>query len=413
MYCVARSLLLAALVASCGCSAAAQTVDYTLYSVLDRPRPDTAPLGARVGSFVFTPALLSSVAFDDNIYATKGARAADTVARLRPSFLLRSDWRVHSLEIFGDAETVRYRRHAAEDHADARLGLRGVIEAQRGFEIGYRASWLRQHDDRGANDGFSFALPFDKPVAHDRLEAGLSLNKRFGRLTASLAEDFAAVRYGDNSILGNRVALSARDFASLATRGRLGFDLTAITQLFGEVAFESRRFRARQADSLGLRAVAGLRFEASRRVNGEFFAGYLGRSFARTGPSDIHTYTYGGNLSWLTTPLLTLTLLGRRDTQESYDGATLGAYIQSTAELRADYELRRNLIVSTRLGLEQDDFRAAQRRDRFAALSASVSYAINRALQVSLDCRFVRRVSDVSAANYSRNIFGASLRAQY
>ena len=413
MYRVSRSLLAAALLSLCDFSARAQTPDYSLLPVLDRPRPDYAPPGLRWGSFLVFPAILASAAFDDNIYATRRARTGDSLARVQPSFLLRSDWRVHSLDVFGTAEAVLYGKHAVENQLNGSLGLRGLIEVRRDFTIGYSAGWVRSHDDRGSGDGFLLALPFDKPVTRDLMSLGLTLNKRLGRATASLAVDVVDTRYQDNAILGSKVALSARDYTSAAFRGRLGYDMTAITQLFGEVAFEHRGFHAQFADSNGWRAIAGLRFEASRLLNGEVYGGYLERIFARPGPPDIGTYTYGARLSWLATPLLTVSLAGERAAQESYRIGSLGSYLQSTAALRADYEVRRDAIVSLRMGYEQDDFREPARRDRLVSLGAAMTLFLSRRLQVSLDYRFVGRLSDVSAADYRRNIYGASLRAQF
>ena len=49
-------------------------------SVLDRERPDYAPIGARLGAFIFNPYVGASQLFDDNIFFTPNDPVSDFIS---------------------------------------------------------------------------------------------------------------------------------------------------------------------------------------------------------------------------------------------------------------------------------------------------------------------------------------------
>jgi hypothetical protein len=417
VHLASRIIFAAAAVVLAGSAAHAQATttptDYTLFSVLDRPRPDFAPLGFRVGSFIFYPSLISSVAYDDNIFATKTNRRSDVVTRLTPSFLLRSDWSVHSLEFTGAAEGVLYGSHTKENQLNAALGMRGVLDIRRDLKISYNAGWTRAHEERGTGDALLLGSAFDKPVTYDTFAAGASVNKQFNRLYVAVGAGVESRIYQDSTINGVPFDQSPRDYTAFTAKGRVGYDISPMTSIFTELAYERRQYRAGPFDSNGVKAVAGVKMEASRLVNGEAYVGYLGRFYDNSGISNINTLTYGANVNWLVTPLMTVTFLGERNGGDSVTVGPASSYIQSLVGTRVDYEVMRNLVVSGRLGYEWDDYSNPNRHDRFLKLGASTTYYINRHFQASLDYRYIDRMSSISAINYNRNIFGASLRTQF
>lgn len=273
-----------------GVSAPAQTkADDGSVPVAERRQAEYAPAGLRMGSFLLYPGLLTSVAHDDNLYASPNWRVSDVVTRLQPSFLLRSDWNVHSLEAYGSAEGVLHARHTRENHVNGAFGLRGIIDVQRDLRIGYYAGWRRAHEDRGMADSVFLGTALDKPLASDRFTGGLSVNKAFNRFRLSLAGQYEGVVYQDSTVAGVKVDQSVRDYSTYTLRTRLGYELSPLTQVFSEFGFERRIYPNGYTDSSAYRAVAGVSIEASRLINGEIYGGYLGRLYDSSLMTDINT----------------------------------------------------------------------------------------------------------------------------
>lgn len=391
----------------------AKVVDDGATPVAQRQRADYAPAGVRMGSFLLYPGLLTSVAYDDNIYATSNRRVSDGVTRIQPSVLLRSDWNVHSLDVYGVAEGVFHGRHTAENQVNGALGLRGVIDVQRDLRIGYFAGWTRSHEDRGSGDSIFLGTALDKPLASDKWTGGLSLNKSFNRFRLSVAGQYEGVIYQDGTVAGVRVDQSVRDYSSYTLRTRLGYEISPLTQVFSEVGYERRVYPHGYTDSNSVRAIAGLSIEASRLVNGEIYGGYLGRNYDSSLLADINTWTMGANLNWLVTPLLTMTFLAERSIGEDFSSLVANSATTTTVAMRADYELMRNVILRAQVGHEWAGYKATSRNDRTWKGQLSVIYMLNRNLHFSLDYKYADRDSNIAAYDYRRNIAGGSLRVQF
>lgn len=397
---------------SAGWIDAGQATTPVLTGVLDRPRAGYEPHGIRLGTFTLYTGLASTAAYDSNVLATRKSRSNDIATRLTPSFLLRSGWRENEFALYGALERVAYREFDSDNQVNGHVGMRGTLHVRSDLRLRGYADWMRTHEDRGTAEASLAGSIFDKPLQRDTLATGLAVDKRFNRFTASVGGSYQHLDFADGSVGGVPVSQSYRSGDIYTTKARLAYEISPKVSIFTEGGYEWRTFDDSALDSQGTRLLLGFSTELTRLMRGEVYAGYLGQTFDTVGVRDISTYTYGGHLRWYATPLMTVSFVGERNIKEAAY-ATTGTYIQSQAGMRIDYELRRNVILSARGGLEWDDYQQAARRDLVKTLGLSGTYLINRNVHVSLDYRFTDRDSSVDLFDYTRSIIALTTRLQY
>ena len=81
--------------------------------------------------------------------------------------------------------------------------------------------------------------------------------------------------------------------------------------------------------------------------------------------------------------LTTVTADLRRRVEDASTEVVAG-YLATDFSLQADHELRRNVILTARLALGQDDFEAVDRDDRRLGLTLSGVYLLNRRVGLRL-----------------------------
>lgn len=389
--------------------------DPTLFGVFERPRPDYDAQGVHWGSFLLLPSLTSTLGYDDNIFASSTFKRDDVVYKVRPELVLKSDWARHAMELVVAGEGVGYADFSGQNHWNFVSGGRGTVDVSGDLTIAGFLNYTHGHEERGTGESF---VPFDRPVAFDRIDGGASVNKRFNRLWTSLG---VAGRWDnfDDAHIGPRIFdQDYRDGTRGTVTGRVGYELSPLTSVFSELAYNDRSYRLSAFDSQGYRAVGGLMFEPTRLMKGEIYGGYLAQDYQSPLLHDIGTWTVGGKLAWFPTPLMTVSFTGNREAEASiYAGGASRLVTEYGA--RVDYEVLRNLILSAKAGYETDDFLGTPRTDTYWKFGGGVGWLVNRMLSVTVDynhIEFDTSVADLgilSVEDYSRNQVGVSAKLKY
>lgn len=376
--------------------------------VLTRPRPEYDPIGIHVRSFFVMPSVTSKLLFDDNVFAAGSSKESDWTLQTRPELLVRSDWSNHSLQMQFSAENFTHRTFSEEDHTDYSAAIDGRLDVLRTLNVTGAAAYKHATIERGTDDDLLGDV--DQPITFDQVELEGFVNGAFSRLFASVGAKLRASDYNDSLIGGTEFDQDYRDGTVTEGISRLGYQLTPMTGIFVQGTYNVRRFRDSFYDSEGLRAVAGLAFEASRLIRGEVYGGYLQQDFASPMLDDLMTWTYGARLGWQPTPLITVSLEGKREAgQSSFSSGS--SVIENDANLRVDYEFRRNVILSGMAGYQVEDYQAS-RTDTSLRFGGEARYFVNRYFSVGIEGDHTRFESD-SVEDYQRNRVGISGRFQY
>ncbi|MGQ4274874.1 outer membrane beta-barrel protein [Terrihabitans sp. B22-R8] len=379
-------------------------------AVADRARPAYDPAGIRVGGFTYFPSVAASVFYNDNVRASADEDGSFEY-HLTPEMKVRSNWSRHSLEIYGGIDAIAYSNSDVDefDRIEAIAGAKGRIDIQRDFAVLPSFEYKSELLQPGALDSI---VAVDESVKRDVYDARLAISKSFNRLWFGTGVGVARVEFDEIDgveYTGNEFL----DYDVLSTSARLGYDISPLTSVFTELVYNNRAFDDETFDSDGYQVRGGVKFEASRLLHGEIYGGYLAQNFDSPELEDISTYTFGGDLKWFATPLWTATLSGRREAGESGygDGSSL---VISSLGVAVDYEVLRNLIVSSSLRYIDHSFQDEDREDETWQAGLSAKYLVNRNWNVSLDYRYTDfDTSAVDVESFSQNIYGATLRYQY
>src|SRR5262249_49969235 len=150
------------------------------------------------------------------------------------------------------------------------------------------------------------------------------------------------------------------------------------------------------------------------KTKADVFAGYARRHY-KAPLQDVHTPIYGTQLTWNATELTTVIGHITRTIEETTIN-TSTAYILSTYGLELQHALTRRWLISARGDYDRYDYRGVgspQERDNLWMLGAGSKYYLGRHLTASLDYEFRTRNSNVSGADFNRNLVMARLSAAF
>lgn len=359
-------------------------------TVVTRSRPELEPLGARLGGFLLYPGFGLSEEFNDNILAAESGRRSDFITEAAPSARLRSNWNNHALNFDAGARLGRYLDHNSENYNDFRVGSDGRLDITRDSYLAGRAGYARLHELRGAPDGVQSA----EPVVYRLADAATAFFQRFNRV--SVAADATARRYVYDDVAassGGTIGNGDRDRDEFAGGIRSAYEIVPGYEAFLRGRVNKRSYDRKLDDngfersSHGYEAVIGTDIEFSGITWGQVFIGYVAQDYDDPRLPTVSGPSLGGSLTWNVTPLITLTGNVRRSIEETiFVGAS--GYIATKSEIRADWELLRNLIVTGDLSHTNRDFKGISLRHNDFEAGLGAKYMLNRHLYLSFRYAF-------------------------
>ncbi|MDP2620653.1 MAG: outer membrane beta-barrel protein [Hyphomicrobiales bacterium] len=382
--------------------------DVEANAVGNRSRPEYDPIGGRVGSFFIYPSLTESLLFDDNVYATNTGEVSDTILRSRARLAIRSDMPRHALNFDFAVDNFTYFDNSGENRTDVEAGSNGRIDIDHSLNLAgsARAGWL--HEERGSADSPGAAA---EPVSYSRFEGSISLNKQFSRLGLSVGGAVQSLDYSDVAAVGGgTIDQDFRDGEVFTALVKAAYEFSQGYRAFAQVEGNKRDFRNNK-DSTGIELRGGIEFEISRLVLGEVSAGYLHQDYDTPGLADVDGAAFRGALLWNPTPLATVALSAERRVSETTVAGASGR-LETVLDGKVDYEVLRNLILSSSIRHGIGEYGGTGRRDQTLTAGLALEYLINRYLAATAFVEHRRRDSNVAGLDYESNRIGGSLRLQ-
>jgi hypothetical protein len=399
----------------------AEEVDPALASVRSRPREDYRPIGVPVGSFIFYPELRTSLSYDSNITASGSDPKSDWIFVVKPIAQLQSDWLRHYLAFDAFYESGNYFKYSDGDYQNYSFGTQGRLDISRDTYVSGYARYLHGHElpgDGETDTDIALPLPFD------RTTAGVKFDNRFNRMWTVAAFDFQDTEYAD-TLDGAPTFQDYRDGQTYTAWGRIGYDISPLTSVFVGASYAWGEFDDTDFNGKQYTVTTGLKFEPSRLMRGEAFVGYKSWTSDSGDLDDVSGVTYGVNLAWFVTPLVTMTFTGNQTVDSSnytpgppYDDTLIGSSVlTSNAGVRVDYEFRRNILLGSWFAYQNQDYGDYPRDDDKYTYGASLTYLINRYWTAGLQYTYTDFSSNFNGINgvedYTRNVVMGNLKLAY
>jgi hypothetical protein len=390
-------------------------------TVADRERPGYSPVGIRFGDFFFFPRGEVDESYNDNLTAAPSHTESDFITTLVPSFDIRSNLPTNAINLSAGAVVSEYASHSNFNTQDAYANADGRLDVDNTHDFHGALSFARLHEDPGAP-----TLPGNaaQPELYDTYSGTVGFSQT--KLRVGYSADLTAAReeYDAVPIVGGGLLPQSdqnNNTYTAALRGSYEF----ITHYQGFVRggvdyrdYDHAALGAPIRTSRGYRLDAGLHVDLGGVTYAEVYGGYLEEDYQAVSLGTVAGPDVGANVVWNPTGLTSVTLRAERSIENapsSIVGVTAApGYFDTTAGLRVDHELLRNLLLHAQLAYENDDFQGINRTDNDILAGGGAKYLLNQYLYLGADYTYEHRDSSGSAATtpFDRDIFMLRLSTQ-
>jgi hypothetical protein len=387
-------------------------------AVTARPRPGYEALGLSAGSFGVFPSLQIDAEHNDNIFAVSTGADSDWIVRLKPEVQIESGWSRHSLAAYARANISRYQDFDAENFEDWSVGASGRLDITRAANIAAGYDYASVTEPRTSSNAPASTR---EPVSYALDSAFLAASRVSGRIKLSARGDIRTFDYEDAITLGGTVIdQDNRDRTITSLTGRADVALSPATALFVQATTNTRDYDTATSvllparDSDGYELLAGANFEVGAVTRGEIAVGYISQEFDAAVYDKIDGFGARAQLEWFPTQLTTVTGYASRTIEDSGIAGS-GGYLSSSAGVRIDHELRRNVLLNADASLSRDDYEGIAREDDRLQVSVGGTYLLNRNLGISVSASHFEQTSSGLAAGseFDVNRLTATLVAQF
>jgi hypothetical protein len=389
-------------------------------SVAERPRPGYDAIGVPLGGFTAYPSLTVGVEENDNIYAAQADKHSDTIFNINPELDLNSNWARNQLQAFVRAASRQYDKFTTESSTDYQLGASGRLDVGRGRLIG-GADYGRFAEPRTDVNASPGSLNSVKPIEYDQTDAFVGGVEELNRLRLTGRFDYQKFDYQNGrDANGDAVDEHYRNRDVEIVSGKAEYAISPDTSVYLAASYNNHSYDQKppqtplNRDSHGEDVAVGADFDLTHLLRGQIQVGYLTQDF------DAHTFgtisglSANGKLEWFPTQLTTVTFIGSRAVQDAaVDGSP--AYLANVFNVQVDHELLRNLILTGRIGIENDDYQSIDRNDQNQTAYVGASYLMNRHVGFTLSYNYLNQDSSGSARGpkYKVNLIQLSSKLQF
>jgi len=416
-----RSLVCAAFLVSAGLSSpvsAQENADQDVSpntSVSERFTQTYGPAGVKAGGFTIFPTLSVAEIYDDNIFSETIDPTDDFVTDIRGGVRVRSNWSVHSLELFSTARRLQYSDNKDESTTDYTYGARGFLDIAARSRAIFRASHRQATESRRATQT---AIGGAQPVRFSTTAAAVDFDIRQSRFSEQFGVSYSKDDFEDVDLLagGGVIDQDFRDREVFSGYFRILYRFRPTIAVFVEVNGEFQNYDFPQLalgafqDSESYGAAGGVAFDINKVARGEIGLGYQTREYDDPVFSDVSGFNVDAALEYFLSDLTTVTIAVDRSIRDTAVPGVAGFY-STGIDATIEHELLRPVILVGNVQYRRDDFRGIDRNDEVFRLSAGVDYAFRREVVVSFRYIYLDISSSGLAARgaFDENVFRLGL----
>ena len=381
-------------------------------SVTERPRPEYDAVPIQVGAFEFRPELTVGLELLDNVFASTNGAESDTVALFGPSVSISSTWSRHALN--ANASVTRREHFDFNDESvwNSSFGADARLDVDRDTNVSFGASFGDLTEPRTSPDAVPSTV---EPTNYTSLNYYAGAERAAGRLKLQAGVDVTENDYDDNRLIADNSVVDQdfRDLTSTVLNAQADYAISPDTALFARAAFNTRDYDVTSApvrDSDGYALQVGADLDIGNLVRGIVAVGYSEQDYDAVAFEDVDGISLEAQLEWFPSDLLTLTLNASREPVDA-SVPTTGGYFANNFGVNADYELRRNVILSAGANFSTSEYNVIDRDDDRTTANIGVTYLVNN--NIGIEAGYSYLDSSSSGANaipdYDTNTFSVRL----
>jgi len=378
-----------------------------------RQQPGYEPVGIRDGSWIFLPSFMAGALYDSNVFASSFMKRSDIAAIVEPSLRAHTLWEQHGIDLTLDAQQTAYNANPGLDQTNA--SLKGNAWYDVSNDLAVLTNFQIAHLNVGVGT-LSSPAGAVQPTPYNLFSGDVSVRKQFNRLTTSVgfrtdSYDYGSTRAQDGAVI-NQDSLDGQVYS---LHGRADYAFSPLLGWFFAAEGNDRNIRGtpgQSLDSQGYRALSGVTFGLSSLITGEVGAGYVQQRFVDPTIGTIDGPSYRAMITWSPTRLMDIHFKAEQLVTETSQTSSTGV-LANALELGADYELRRNVILSMSGAYETDQFFGIVRKDHVVTTDARIKYMLNRFGSVAIYHEYTNRDSDIPIFSFDKHQVGINVTAQF
>ena len=356
-------------------------------TVQSRLRPENDPAGVQVGTFLIRPQIDETFGYNSNPTGSSGG--GSPVQQVSGSVSATSLWSRHSLWAATGVDQYDFLSIAGLDFTDWHAAIGGGYTlGENQITAGYTHQTYHQF---GTTIGTIRSVT---PVGNDLDTARLGYAYTFNRLTLTPDLTISSYRFGPATVGGTQVDQSFLDRTVFAARLTAAYSLSAQGNIVVQAAGIRSDFPYTQPgqpsnSSTSALLLAGLDYQLTGPWRFQLLAGVQSRWFSATQYATRVTPIVEGNATWTPTGVLTVKGEISRSIDDPQSGGTIG-FVLTQLDLRADYELRRDILLHARSTVQYAQF-IGQGSQTSIGGGASVDYLLNRHVRLTLSGNYIKQ----------------------
>jgi hypothetical protein len=373
-------------------------------AVTERQQSEFDPEAVRAGAFEISSRLSATAEYNNNIFAEPNNADDDTIIRVRPELEARSTWSSHELNAGVAVDHKGYVSNDSQTTTDYNAFVGGRLDVQRAFNF------------RGRLDAAHFTEPRYEPgagasvdpVEYDRMGArgGAAFRSdRFqvegdvGQIDTDFEGSINDFRDATESYMFGRASYAVSPDMAIFVQGRSA-DLDYGTPAVGDPNRDGARSFVQ----------VGANFELQAPFAGEIAVGQITDEKDDPTETDIEGLSVDGRVQWFPTQLTTVTFRAHRGVFDPGIRQVTNA-IDTNYGVRADHELRRNILLFGEINGGTYEFEGYDREDDFIEARFGAGYKLNKNMRIDLSYSLHTRNSSGAQADrdLDQNILSAGL----
>ena len=332
---------------------------------------------------------------------------------LAPELRIRSDGEAGQYDLDLGATHYEYQSIDSESRTEAHARLRSARELATDLKLDTLLEAARRFEPRGSSLTLQNSA---KPIAYRDLRAETTVTKTFNRLGVAVGGGIRSLAFENGETFsGTPIDQSFRDGTIVTASVKPFYDISPGYRAYALLKANRRNFEGTgtlNRDSEGYDARAGLEFQLTSMLFGSFDLGYLQQGYSDPLIPDASGLSTKADLTWLMTPLMTVSLFGSRQVAE-LAAQDQEARIDLTVGARVDYEVRRNLIASMEAAYTNEEFTGSTREDDVVQIGTKIDYMLNVYCSFGLKYSYFERNSNNVDFSFDRHLVMLNVTAQY
>jgi hypothetical protein len=410
----------------------------------DEPTDPYAPLGLRLGSFLFYPSLELTGGYSSNPAGVPDGKGA-ALYSVEHDLQVRSDWSNHELTADLRGSYTGYSPDTeptlSRPHFDGKVASR--IDVSKLTKLNFDTHVLVATDDPGSPN---LQAGLAKLPVYATYGGNAGVSHRFNRFELAVKGGAERTVYQDSELTDGTTASNAdRQYNQYGGTLRGSYELLPGVKPFVEVEADRRVHDTEtdlsgfKRDSKGWSASAGSTFDISHVLTGEFSLGYATRAYEDERLDDIDGLIGSASLVWEADALNTVKLTASSSIGESTLPGVSGVFYRD-AGVQYDHAFRRWLIGSVKLGIGYDTYKngatetsggttttvcscttvtstpttvVTDRIDTRYSAGVGLTYKLNRSFQIKGEFRQDWLTSNVEGVDYTASTVLLGVRWQH